>query len=62
MFKDSNVFEFANFPLKTKYNNTVVYSVNSNYLSSRRKQEKNVETILWLNQENLGAKYSNILD
>ena len=24
-FKDSNVFEFTNFPFKTKYNNTVVY-------------------------------------
>ena len=40
MFKDSNVFEFTNFPLKTKYDNTVVYSVNSNYLFSRGKQEK----------------------
>ena len=40
MFKDSNVFEFTNFPFKTKCNNTVVYSVNSNYWSSRGKQEK----------------------
>ena len=40
MFKDSNVFEFTNFPLKTKYDNTVVYSVNSNYLFLREKQEK----------------------
>ena len=40
MFKDSNVFEFINFPFKTKYNNTVAYSVNSNYLFSRGKQEK----------------------
>ena len=39
MFKDSNVFEFTNFPFKTKYNNTVVYSVISNYLFSRRKQK-----------------------
>ena len=30
MFKDLNVFKFTNFPFKTKYNNTVVYSVNSN--------------------------------
>ena len=37
MFKDSNVFEFTNFPFKTKYN-TVVYSVNSNYLFSRKIQ------------------------
>ena len=27
MFKDSSVFEFTNFPFKTKYNDTVVYSV-----------------------------------
>ena len=40
MYKDSNVFEFANFPFKTKCNNTVVYSVDSNYLFSRGKQEK----------------------
>ena len=40
MFKDSNVFEFTNFSLKTKYYNIVVYSVNSNYLFSRGKQEK----------------------
>ena len=40
MFKDSNVFEFTNFPFKTKYNNTAVYSINSNYLISRGKQEK----------------------
>ena len=46
MFKDSNVFEFTKFPFKTKYNNTVVYSVNSNYLFSREKREKKiVETI-----------------
>ena len=32
MFKDSNVFEFTNFSLKSKYNN--------NYLFSRRKQEE----------------------
>ena len=50
MFKDSNVFELTNFPFKTKYNNTVVYSVNSNHLSTRGKQEKKiVNTILWLN-------------
>ena len=40
MLKDSNVFEFTNFPFKTKYDNTVVYSVNSNYLFSRGKQEQ----------------------
>ena len=40
MFKDSNVFEFTNFPFKTKYNDTAVYSVNSNYLCSMGKQEK----------------------
>ena len=48
MFKDSNVFEFTNFPLKTKYDNTVVYSVNSNYLFLREKQEKNAEVLLSL--------------
>ena len=36
-----NVFELTSFPFKTKYNNTVVYSVNSNYSFSRRKPEKN---------------------
>ena len=40
MFKDSNVFEFTNFPFKAKYNNTLVYHVNSNYLFSRGKQNK----------------------
>ena len=40
MFKNSNVFEFTNFPFKTKYNNTVVYSVNISYLFSMGKQEK----------------------
>ena len=40
MFKDSNVFEFTNFPFKIKYNDTVVYSANRNYLFSRGKQEK----------------------
>ena len=40
MFKDSNVFEFTNFPFKIQYNDTVVYSANSNYLFSRGKQEK----------------------
>ena len=40
MFKDSNDFEFNNFAIKAKYNNAVVYSVNRNYLFSRRKQEK----------------------
>ena len=40
MFKDSSVFKFTNSPFKTKYNNTIVYSVNSNYLFSRWKQEK----------------------
>ena len=40
MFKDSNVFEYSNFPFKTKYNNTVVYSVNSNCLFWRGKQER----------------------
>ena len=41
IIKDSNVFEFTNFLFKTKYNNTGVYSVNSNYLFSRGKQEEN---------------------
>ena len=43
-------FGFTNFPFKKKYNNTIVYSVNSNYLYSREKQTKKiVETILSLN-------------
>ena len=41
MFKDSNVFDLTNFPFKRKYKNTVDYSVNSNYLFTREKQEKN---------------------
>ena len=40
LLKDSNVFEFISFPFETKYNNTVVYSVGSNYLFSRGKPEK----------------------
>ena len=40
MFKDLNVFEFTNFPFKTKYNNNVVYSVNSNYLFLRENKKK----------------------
>ena len=40
MFKDSKFFQFTNFPLKTKYNNTVVHCDNSNYLLSIGKQEK----------------------
>ena len=40
MFKDSNVFEFTNFPFNTNYNNIVVYSVNSNYLFLKEKQKK----------------------
>ena len=48
MFKDSNAFEFTNFPFKTKYINTAVYSVNRNYLFLRGKQEKKkiVKTIV----------------
>ena len=42
MFKDSNVFEFTNFLFKTKYNNSVVYSVKRNYLFWREEQEKNL--------------------
>ena len=53
MFKDSNVFEFTNFLFKMKYyNNTEVYSVNSNYLfiySRGENMNKTVKTILWLN-------------
>ena len=41
MFKGSNVFTFTRFPFKTKYNDTVVYSVNNNYLFTKGKQEKN---------------------
>ena len=52
MFKDSNFFEFTNFPFKTKSNDTVVYSVNRNYLFSSGKQRKKngqiVETILFI--------------
>ena len=40
MFKDSNVFEFTNFPFEIKYNDTVVYSVHSNYLFSSGKTRK----------------------
>ena len=41
IFKDSNVFEFTNFSFKTKYNNTVVYSVNRNIYSRRENKRKN---------------------
>ena len=41
MFEDSNVFKFINFPFKTKYNNTTVYSVNINYFFFSGKNEKN---------------------
>ena len=48
--KDLNIFEFTNFPFKTKDNNAEVYSVNRNYLFSGRQQEKTiVETTLRLN-------------
>ena len=40
MFKESNVFGFTNFSSQTKHNNTAAFPVNSNYLFSRRKQEK----------------------
>ena len=40
IIKDSNVFEFTNFPFKTKYHNAVVYSGNNNCLFTRGKQEK----------------------
>ena len=40
MYKDSNVFQFTNFTVEAKYNNTVVYFVNSNSLFSRGKREK----------------------
>ena len=48
MFKHSNVCGFTNFPFRTKYN-TVVYSVNRNYLSSREKQEKKLLKQFFLN-------------
>ena len=44
-----NVFEITNFPFKTKYNNTLVYSVNNNYLFWGETRKKIVETVLWLN-------------
>ena len=49
MFKGSNDFEFTKFSFKTNYNNTVVYSVHSNYSFSRGKQEKKKALKLWLN-------------
>ena len=48
MFEDSNFWEFTNFQFKTKYN-TAVYSVNSNYLFSREKQEKKLLKQFFLN-------------
>ena len=41
MFKIQTFLEFTNFPSKRKYNNTALYSVNSTYLLSRGKLEKN---------------------
>ena len=54
MFKDLNVLEFANFLFKTKYNNTLVYSIITiqfNYLFStgKQQQQQKIETIHWLN-------------
>ena len=40
MCKDSNYFEYTNFPFKTKYINTVVYSADNNYLFLKGKQGK----------------------
>ena len=40
IFRDSSVFEFTNFPFKTKYINPAVYSANTNYLFLRGNQEK----------------------
>ena len=39
MFKGSNDFGFAKFPFKTKCHSTIVYSVNIDYLFSRRNQD-----------------------
>ena len=41
LFKIQTFLEFTNFPSKRKYNNTAVCSVNSTYLLSRGKLEKN---------------------
>ena len=49
MFKDSNVFEFINFPFKTKYNDIVAYSVIAIICFQGENIKKTVETILWLN-------------
>ena len=45
MFKDSNVFEFTNFPFKTKYKNTeiillieIIYSLEENKKKQSLKQ------------------------
>ena len=40
MCKDSNYFEYTNFPFKTKNINTVVYSADNNYLFLKGKQGK----------------------
>ena len=48
MFRDSNIFEFSNFPFKTEHDNTIFFSISSKYLFSRVKKKKNVETIIWL--------------
>ena len=49
MFKDLKVFEFTNFPFKTKDNNTVVYLLIVIICSRGENKKKIVETILWLN-------------
>ena len=47
MFKDSNVFEFNNFPFKTKYNNTVLFTQSIAIVYSRgESKKKSCETIL----------------
>ena len=50
IFKNSNFFEFTNFPFKTKYNITVGYSVNKASIHFRKEnKKKNVELTLRLN-------------
>ena len=40
IFKNSNFFEFTNFPFKTKYNITVGYSVNKASIHFRKENKK----------------------
>ena len=62
MFKDLHVFEYTNFPFKTKCNNTVVYSVNSNYFTEGVLFHRGIRTGGALTHRYTGIFVSEIVD